>query len=148
MVSSPPSPVTNLPIPPLDVTEFIPGPELHITESFLNAHFGDDKSIRVRGEIRSIEVTILSKLMPRFDFKEVLDIIKMFREIVQSKVDQSSNGRMEESQVLVPHATSRNKNDSYKTVPLKVAQACAEAMKRNGCSLPQTSSPSRKRRKK
>jgi len=109
---------------------FIPGPEQHITEAFLNSHFSDDDSIRIRGELRSLELYILKEFKPRSNLEEVLDWVQSLRTNLKTKVDELSCGR-EETQVIVPHATRPVRNNSYITVPNKVAQACAEAMMRD-----------------
>ena len=143
--SSPPPPEEE-PLSPDETTdkiEFIPGPELHITESFLNARFGDEESIRIRGELRSLELMILGEFKPRASLKEVLDSIQAIRTSLQTKIDELNSGR-DESHVVVPHAKRRVGKSSYKTGPMKVAEACAEAMKRNNPSTSSQSPPAKK----
>ncbi len=60
----------------------------------------------------------------------VLDAIRSFKANLRAEVDELGGGT-DESQVVVPHATTPNRNDSSKTVPLRVAQACSEVMKTN-----------------
>jgi len=134
--SRPPSP--QEPHPPDEANvEFIPGPEQHITEAFINAKFGDEDSIRIRGEIRSLEIYILSVFKPRTNLAEVLDTIRTMKSSIQARITEShSENDVQESQVAVPHASHPIRKNSYKEVPLRVAEACAEAMKRNDPSPP------------
>ena len=110
-----------------DEIEFIPGSEQHITEAFLNAKFGDDESIRIRGELRSLELFILQHFKPLTNCEDVLGFIRTVKTNARTQVNELSRGR-EEPQVLVPHALRRNRNNSYSSVPQKVARACNEAM--------------------
>jgi len=121
--------------PACDKTEFVSGPELHITEAFLNAKFGDDESIRIRGEMRSVEMMILQQMKPLTNLQQVLDTIQTIKRSLQAKIDQLSEGR-EVPTSVVTHALAPNRRNSYKTVPMRVAQACGEAMKRNNPSTP------------
>ena len=132
--SSPPSSQQHL-HPACDKTEFVPGHELHITEAFLNAKFGDDESVRIRGEMRSVEIMILQQMKPLTDLQQVLDTIQTIRGELQAKIDQLSKGR-EGPRVVVAHASQPNRRNSYKTVPMKVARATGEAVKRPSPSTP------------
>ena len=126
-------------------TEFIPGYEQHITESFLNAKFGDEQSIRIRGELRSLELFLLQEFQRFSSMEHTVDMIRSFKASLESEIDKSDGG-MDKTEVVVPHATTPNKNDSYQTVPLKVAQACAEAMKRNNCITPEACPVAKKKK--
>jgi len=134
--------------PPHDDTrenvEFIPGPEQHITEAFLNAKFSDEESIRIRGELRSIEILILQEIKPQFSMEKVLGMLSSFRNELLRKIIPVGANR-DEHQAIVPHASKPTTSTSYITVPLQVAKACNEAMKRNGISI-QDKGPQAKRK--
>ena len=127
--SSPPSPDHDQHSPDEARVEvnFIPGPEQHITEAFLNARFGDDESVRLRGELRAVELLLLQELKPLCNFDEVHQSIQVFKDSVKAKVNELRHERGTQGAV-VPHPERRNRNDSYITVPQKVARACAAAM--------------------
>ena len=130
--ASPPPPSSEQPSHPSGPSddlryEVVPvsGPELHITEAYMNAHFGDEKSIRLRGKVRALEVFLLKEVSP-FTTEDDLDetINKLMREL-KLKADTLQEGRREQ-QVLVPHATRPNRKTSYITVPQQVARAAGE----------------------
>jgi len=132
-----------------DVVEFIPSHEQHITEAYINAKFGDEESIRIRGEIRSLELLVLSELKPLTGLQGILDRLKSIRTSVKKEIDSLSLDNVAERRrqvPVVPHASQKNNNTSYKDVAEKVAQASAEAVLRNNIS-DQITSPRAKRRK-
>ena len=107
--------------------DIVPGPEQHITEAFLNARFGDDDSMRIRGEVRALKLLILRDFKPLCNLDEVRQSIQSFRDSIKAKINELRQGR-EPQGVVIPHPERRNRNDSYITVPQKVARACAAAM--------------------
>jgi len=72
--------------------EVIPGPEQHITEAFLNARYGDDESIVIRGALRSLELMVLGEFKSRANLQDALNMI-----------NSMSSGVDEEPHVVVPH---------------------------------------------
>jgi len=73
---------------PDDEIEIIPGSEQHITEAHLNAMFGSDEEIQLRGGIRRLELTFLGRYSPLSNSKEAINVINYFRDIVERKIDE------------------------------------------------------------
>ena len=125
-----------------DVIQVIPGPEQHITEAFLNARYGDDESICIRGALKKLELLILGGYKPLVNDKDVvIRVINSIYGAVKEEIHELSSGT-EETQVVVPHPEKPIGLSSYKTCPWKVARACTEAMKRD---RPQNVSPQAKK---
>lgn len=117
------------------VTEtFVSEAELHSTESYLNAKFSDPQSLRVRGEFRSIELTVLRDYSPYVSLEEMLQTIEHLRSYFKTKIDELG-AEASDVQTVVPRATCKVGLNSYKTVPLRVAHESSEALKRNGQEL-------------
>ena len=135
--SSPPFPEEEDDDHPPDVENdeigVIPSNEQHITEAHLNAVYGSEEEINIRGSFRSLELMLLGGFLPLTDYHQALDMVSFFKRTLQDKINELSTER-QEAQVVVPHPIQPIGISSYKTRPLQVAQACAEAMKRNSPS--------------
>jgi len=128
-----------------DEIEIIPESELHITEAHINAMYGSEEQIKLRGAIRSLEMTLLGEYLPLSNFAAALDMINSAHRTLKERIEELRKGR-EDARVVVPHPNQRVGKTSYKTRPLQVAQACADAMKRNRSSASaQNVSPPTKR---
>jgi len=145
----PPPEQPPLPSEPSDNARFevvtVSGSELHITEAFMNERFGDEKSIRARGDMRAIELLFLTQVLPYSTDEERQEITDQIRSVVESAADRLQGGRREQ-QVLVPHAARRNRKTSYMTVPRQLARATGEAIERHTRTpMPEPGSPDNKR---
>ena len=69
-------------------TEVVRGSELHITESFMSEHFGDERSIRVRGEMRAIEILLLDEITPFVTDDDLTETMSEIRRLLERKAER------------------------------------------------------------
>jgi len=96
----------------------------------MSEHFGDERSISVRGEMRAIEILLLDEITPFVTDDDLTETMSEIRRLLEQKAERLKQ-RRQEQQVLVPHATRPNRKNSYVAVPLQVARACGEAIERH-----------------
>ena len=110
---------------------------MHITEAYLNSHFGDEESIVIRAEATKNLVLTLKRLKPIASLQEVLEVQtkanNIVLEAIANKEEQMEKERVEKDKLeaVVPHTLQKNTNTSYKTIALDVARATGEALKRS-----------------
>ena len=66
--------------------------------------------------IRGLELFLLEEYQKCSSMDHVLDVIRWFKANLRAEVDELGGGT-DKSQLVVLHATTPNRNDSYKTVP-------------------------------
>ena len=157
--SSPPSPQQSpsLPYQSLHpgkvVFEVVQKSQIHITQSSVDLKYGDDKSCKIRGGLLSQLIFLLNEVVPKLEMEQTDELLEFTGSFVQflqayynreDGTDGGPNGH--EPQVVVPHATTPTSNNSYKTVPVRVGQECAEALKRIGYNFEGVTSPTKKKK--
>jgi len=101
LFTSPPSPQQEINAGPETEVTTLSG--LHASEAYINAKFPDADSISIRGELRSIEIMILSELKPHTELGDVLQMLELFRSTVRTKI-QGLNRESEEPGAVVADA--------------------------------------------
>jgi len=88
--------------------------ERHITDSWLNAKFGDKRTTVVRSLFKNLEVIIATQLLTLENFDQVVEMVTSWIVHVMTVVQEQKNkqgGR--EAFAVLRHATSRNGPDSW-----------------------------------
>ena len=89
--------------------------ERHITDSWLNAKFGDERTTVVRSLFKNLEVMIATQLMTLENFDRVVELVTSWILLVMRLVEEGKKRKTggREAFAIMGHATTRNGTYSW-----------------------------------